>query len=104
MADDVVIVAGTFTVDPDQRTEFLEGRQESIKASREDRGCLQYAMSADAVDPAVVRLFEVWSSEADLEAHLQRMREPGQPPQGGVPVLAVAISKYIHAEERGFGS
>ncbi len=38
MADDVVIVAGTFTVDPARRAEFLDGRLESISASREDRG------------------------------------------------------------------
>jgi quinol monooxygenase YgiN len=103
MADDVLIVAGTFTVDPDRRAEFLEGRTESIKASRQDHGCLQYAMSADAVDPAVVRLFEVWSSPADLEAHLQRMRGSGQPAEGGVPVLAVDITKFVHAEEQPFG-
>src|SRR5580698_4880651 len=102
MADDVLIVAGTFTVDPDRRAEFLEGRAESIKASRLDHGCLQYAMSADAVDPAVVRLFEVWASPADLDAHLQRMRESGQPPQGGVPVLAVDIKKFVHAGEQAF--
>ena len=104
MPDDVLIVAGTFTVDPDRRAEFLSGRSESIQASRQDRGCLQYAMSADAVDPALVRLFEVWSSQADLDAHLQRMREEGQPPEGGVPVLAVDITKFVHTEEQAFGA
>jgi quinol monooxygenase YgiN len=104
MADDVLIVAGTFTVDPDRRAEFLEGRVASITASRRDRGCLQYAMSADALDPGVVRLFEVWSSQSDLDAHLQRMRESGQPAPGGVPVLAVDITKFVHAQEEAFGA
>jgi quinol monooxygenase YgiN len=103
MADDMVIVAGTFTVDPERRAEFLEGRVESINASRADRGCVQYAMSADAVDPALVRLFEIWSSQADLQAHLDRMRSAGPPPEGGVPVLGLDIKKYVHAEEQAFG-
>ena len=84
MADDMVIVAGTFTVDPARRAEFLEGRLESIRASREDRGCLEYAMSADAADPGLVRLFEMWSSLADLQAHVQRIRLR-RPPRAACP-------------------
>jgi quinol monooxygenase YgiN len=102
MADELVIVAGTFTVDPDRRAEFLEGRVESISASREDRGCLQYAMSADAVDPGLVRLFEMWTSLADLQAHVERIRSL-PPTEGGVPVLARDMKIYAGAEERAFG-
>jgi quinol monooxygenase YgiN len=102
MADDMVIVAGTFTVDPARRAEFLEGRLESIRTSREDRGCLEYTMSADAVDPGVVRLFEMWTSLADLQAHVQRIRSSA-PAEGGVPVLASDIKIYAGAEERAFG-
>ncbi len=102
MADDVVIVAGTFTVDPDRRDEFLQGRLESIRDSRKDRGCLAYAMSADAVDPAVVRLFEMWTSLEDLQAHVQRIQ--AQPPaQNGVPLLDRDMKIYVHAEEQPFG-
>ncbi len=102
MADDLLIVAGTFTVDPERRAEFLEGRKQSIMASRQDRGCLQYAMSADAVDPAIVRLFELWVSRADLNAHLERMREEGPAPEGGVPILGLDMKIYVHAEEQEF--
>jgi quinol monooxygenase YgiN len=102
MADELVIVAGTFTVDPARRAEFLEGRLESIGASREDRGCLEYAMSADAVDPGLVRLFEMWTSLADLQAHVERIRS-SPPVEGGVPVLARAMKIYAGAEERAFG-
>jgi quinol monooxygenase YgiN len=103
MPAELVIVAGAFTVDPVRRTEFLEGRLESIRASREDRGCLGYSMSADAVDPALVRLFEMWTSQADLEAHVQRIRS-APPAEGGVPVLAVDMKIYVGAEERAFGA
>jgi quinol monooxygenase YgiN len=103
MAEDLLIVAGTFTVDPERRAEFLEGRKRSIMASREDSGCLQYAMSADAVDPALVRLFELWESRADLDAHLQRMRDEGPAPEGGVPILGLDMKIYVHAQEQAFG-
>jgi len=102
MADELVIVAGTFGVDPARRAEFLEGRLESIRASREDRGCLEYTMSADAVDSGVVRLFEMWSSKGDLQAHVQRIRSVA-PAEGGVPILAVDIKLYVGAEEQAFG-
>ncbi|HEX4127710.1 MAG TPA: antibiotic biosynthesis monooxygenase [Acidimicrobiales bacterium] len=102
MAAEVVIVAGTFTVDPARRAEFLEGRLESIRASREDAGCLEYTMSADAVDSGLVRLFEMWTSPADLQAHVQRIQS-SQPTGGGVPVLARDMKIYVHAEERPFG-
>jgi quinol monooxygenase YgiN len=100
---DMLIVAGTFTVDPGRRAEFLESRSESIRTSRTEQGCLQYAMSADAVDPAVVRLFEIWSSRADLQTHLERVRASA-PREGGVPVLARDVKIYAHAEEQAFGA
>jgi quinol monooxygenase YgiN len=99
----MLIVAGTFTVDPGRRAEFLESRVEAIKTSRAEQGCLDYAMSADAIDPAVVRLFEVWSSRADLQAHLERVRS-SVPREVGVPVLARDMKMYVHAEEQDFGA
>jgi quinol monooxygenase YgiN len=102
MADDVVIVAGTFRVEPARRPEFLEGRLDSIRASREDAGCLEYTMSADAVDPGVVRLFEMWSTLADLQTHVERI-QASPPAGGGVPLLARDMKIYVNAEERPFG-
>ena len=99
----MLIVAGTFTIDPGRRAEFLESRLEAILTSRGEQGCLQYAMSADAADPAVVRLFEIWSSRADLQNHLDRLRA-SPPPEGGVPVLARDVKIYVHAEEQAFGA
>jgi len=103
VADDMVIVAGTFTVDAARRAEFLEGRVESIRASREDQGCIEYAMSADATDASLIRLFEMWSSMADLQAHVQRIRSSASPEEG-VPVLARVMKIYVGAKEQAFGA
>jgi quinol monooxygenase YgiN len=66
----VVIVGGLFEVDPDQREEFLARRHELIRRSRAETGCLEYTFAADPIDPGRVVLFERWSSQADLDAHL----------------------------------
>jgi hypothetical protein len=50
-----------------------------------------------------VRLFEIWSSRADLQTHLERVRSSA-PPEGGVPVLARDMKMYVHAEEQAFGA
>ena len=102
MADDVVIVAGTFTVDPTAGTSSCKAAWSPFGTRGKDRGCLAYAMSADAVDPAVVRLFEMWTSLEDLQAHVQRIQ--AQPPaQNGVPLLDRDMKIYVHAEEQPFG-
>ena len=103
MPDDMVIVAGTFTVDRRGAPSSSRVVRESILASREDRGCIEYAMSADATDPALVRLFEMWSSMADLQAHVQRIRS-STPAEGGVPVLARVMKIYVGAKEQAFGA
>ena len=59
-------------------------------------------MSADASDPGLVRLFEMWTSLADLQAHVQRI-QASPPAEGGVPVLARDMKIYAGAEERAFG-
>jgi quinol monooxygenase YgiN len=76
----MIIVAGFIDVDPADREAFLADRRVTINAVRTERGCLEYAFSADAVDPARVRVFEAWESAADLDEHLSgrhRVARPG---------------------------
>jgi quinol monooxygenase YgiN len=42
----VVIVAGTFEVDPEQREAFLASRLDRMRTSRAQTGCLEYTFSA----------------------------------------------------------
>ena len=66
----MVIVEGIMEVDPARRDEFLRGRQGTISAARTEPGCIEYAFSADAIEPGKVRIFERWASRADLDTHL----------------------------------
>lgn len=89
----MLIVAGTFNVDPADREKFLASRLDSIAHTRTEKGNVEYSFAADAVDPGVIRLFEVWESEEDLAAHLAAMRSgPQEAP--AVAITGMDILKY----------
>jgi quinol monooxygenase YgiN len=64
----VIIVAGKLTVDPGGRHPYLAGCRDVLVAARAAPGCLDFALSADPVDPARINVFERWESEAALHA------------------------------------
>lgn len=76
----MIIVTGNYQVPPDQQDQFMNSKQEQAKRTRREVGCLEYAFSADAEQPDLVRLIELWESMDDLKAHLQGLRS--DPPQG----------------------
>jgi quinol monooxygenase YgiN len=78
-ASRLIIVTGNYQVSPDQRDRFMSSKREQAERSRHESGCLEYAFSADAERPGLVRLIELWESLDDLRAHLQGLRsDPGQ--------------------------
>jgi quinol monooxygenase YgiN len=99
----VVIVAGAFEFDPDQRDEFLAGRLDGMRASRAEPGCLEYTMSADPLDPTRVVLFERWADQASLDTHLAAMQSAPPPGQGGVAPKSLSITVYDVTGERPLG-
>jgi quinol monooxygenase YgiN len=70
----LVIVGGSFEVDPEQRDEFISERHEAIRMSRAEPGCLDYSFSADPLEPGRIILFERWATQGALDAHLNRLR------------------------------
>jgi quinol monooxygenase YgiN len=65
----IVILAGTITVDPDVRQRYIDVRIEQTRAYRAMAGTLHYSITADAVDPTIVNVFECYESEDAWEAH-----------------------------------
>ena len=65
-----VIVAGWIDFDPADREEALRAFAVVVAASREEPGCIDYAFTPDPTDPARVRVFEHWTSDAALTEHL----------------------------------
>jgi quinol monooxygenase YgiN len=98
----MVIVGGTFEVDAAQRDQFLASRMEIMRASRAEPGCLEYAFSADPLDPRRVVLFERWTDQEALDAHLViRMAAP--PPDDDIAPITSSIVIYDVAGERRLG-
>jgi quinol monooxygenase YgiN len=89
----VIIVAGHFVVDPDQRDEFLRSRAEVMLRSRSEAGCITYAFSPDPLDPGRVLLFERWESKAALADHLAALRQGPRRPDG-VEVRESEVQQY----------
>jgi quinol monooxygenase YgiN len=65
----IVIYAGTITMDPKVRDRYVALRLEQTRLYRAQPGVLGYAITADAVDPSVVNVFECYESEEALAAH-----------------------------------
>lgn len=89
----MLIVAGTFQVDPASRAAFLAGREEMMARSRAEPGCITYVYSADPLEPGLVHLFERWESADALAAHLAAMSSHPRPTDG-VTVIAREIQQY----------
>ncbi len=75
----MLIVAGYFDVDPENRDEFIKGREEGMRRSRTEPGCLTYVFSPDPIEPGRVHLFERWESKEALAQHLKAMRDAPRP-------------------------
>ena len=89
----MIIVAGHFVVDPDQRDQFLRSRADVMRTSRSEAGCITYAFSPDPLDPGRVLLFERWESKAALADHLVALRQGPRRPDG-VEVRDSEVQQY----------
>ena len=97
----MVIVGGSFELEPTERDEFLASRVDMMRASRAEPGCIEYTFSADPVDPRRVVLFERWESQDELDAHLANLGVRDSP--RGVAPLTSSIVIYDVVGERRLG-
>ncbi|HJR72466.1 MAG TPA: antibiotic biosynthesis monooxygenase family protein [Luteimonas sp.] len=93
MAGQHVIVAGWYLVDPAKRADFIASFEDLITRARKAPGCLDLAISADAVDPSRVNNFELWESEE----HLDAWRKVANPPKPVTQMTAVNMGKHAIA-------
>jgi len=99
----MVIVGGTFQVDPDQRELFIAGCAAMMRASRGEQGCLEYTFCADPIDPARVVLYERWASQPDLDAHLAALRATPPTIEPDIEAISSSITIYEVSGERQLG-
>jgi quinol monooxygenase YgiN len=86
----VIIVTGHLVVDPDSRSRVVEDSAEAVRLARATDGCLDFAVSADSVDPARVNIAERWVDRASLDTFR------GSGPEGDefAAVREFAVSEY----------
>jgi quinol monooxygenase YgiN len=76
----MVIVAGHVAVDPEQRESYLAARR-ALSRRLARHGCLDFAITADLVDPGRVNLFEHWESQEAVKTFRRRAPETSKPGQ-----------------------
>jgi quinol monooxygenase YgiN len=92
----MVIVAGHITVEPQQRESYLAGCVSVVEQARGTAGCVDFAITADLIDPGRVNIFERWESQAALEA----FRRSGPPFEHCAAMLSVSVAEYDVADVR----
>ncbi len=65
----MIIVAGDLRIAPAHIEEARGLMQGVVYETNREPGCRTYAWSQDMVDPGVFRFFEIWESQAALDAH-----------------------------------
>jgi quinol monooxygenase YgiN len=65
-----VVIAGFVDIDPDRRDEALRGAERFIAGALTQAGCVHYAWTADVLTPGRIYVFEEWTSQDALAAHL----------------------------------
>jgi quinol monooxygenase YgiN len=91
-----IIVARHITVKPKQRESYLAGCMSVVEQARRAAGCLDFAITADLIDPGRVNLFERWESQAAVET----FRSSGPSNKQGAATLSVSVAEYDIADVR----
>ncbi|MFC9551624.1 putative quinol monooxygenase [Rhodococcus sp. NPDC056960] len=92
----MVIVAGHITVEPQQRESYLAGCVSVVEQARAAAGCLDFAITADLIDPGRINVFERWESRAAVET----FRGSGPSDEQGAAILSASVAEYDIADSR----
>jgi len=88
--DAPIIVAGHLIVAPDERDAYLAGCVDVVRQARGATGCLDFAISADLLDPGRINVHERWASQAAVEA----FRDGGPSDDQEAAVTSAAVVEY----------
>jgi quinol monooxygenase YgiN len=75
--EDMLIVAGHLRVHESDRDRYVADCVAAVTAARNAEGCLDFAVSADVVDPGRVNVFECWQTPEALGAFRGRGPDDG---------------------------
>lgn len=91
----MIIIAGYTRTAAEKRDGAVEAFKGMVERARAYDGCLDFSISADAVDPERVNLFECWRDQAALDA----WRKVAKGPRGKPREVAVSLYRTDKAEK-----
>ncbi len=62
----MLIIAGTLTVDAEERERYLAGVEGVALLARRAQGCFDFVQAPDRFDPTRINIYERWASDEDL--------------------------------------
>ena len=86
----MLIVAGYLVVDPSQRDSYLDDCWAVVRQARKSPGCLDFAISADLIEPDRIDVFERWESRIALDEF--RGSGPSDEQQGSI--VSTSVCEY----------
>ena len=73
----MIIIAGYTLTQADKRNAAVDAHSEMVERAREHDGCLDLSISADALNPERINIFELWQDQDALDA----WRKVANPPK-----------------------
>lgn len=92
----MVIVAGHLTLAPGERDDYLASCVDVVEQARRAPGCLDYALSADLVEPGRINIFERWESRQAVES----FRGEGPSDEQAAAIRSASVAEYDVAGSR----
>jgi len=86
----MIIVAGHLRVAAADRDDFVARSSEAVRLARAAEGCLDFAVSADPLDPERVDVYERWTDREAL--HAFRGEGPGD--ELGAMIVSADVAEF----------
>lgn len=86
----MIIVTGHLLVAPEAREGYLADCVPILEQARSTAGCLDFALSADLLDPGRINILERWESRQAVEAFRGSGPSDGQ----AGTILAAEVAEY----------
>ena len=86
----MLIIAGHLLVDPADRDAYAADCAKVVEAARRAPGCVDFALTADTLDPARINVYERWESDDQLMA----FRGAGPDDDTSARIRGAEVQKY----------
>lgn len=65
----MIVVSGYLRLEASVLQQLRPLAEKTVWATRAEEGCIVYAFSEDLAEPGLMRIYEEWESQAQLDAH-----------------------------------